>query len=147
MWTDECSIACSHGQVYVTHKAEEKYLSSCCIPKFRGYSAHMFWGCISSQKKGTFMVFEKDWGKVTGKVYCDNVVPLFHQCKRSVDLPILMEDGASVHTAKATQALHCKLGILKMKWPANSPKRFMDCARRLNLKIAKARRRLEKQNH
>jgi hypothetical protein len=64
----------------------------------------MFWGCISSQRKGPLVVFEKDWGKVTGKVYRDNVVPLIHQFKRGIDFPILMEDGASVHTAKATHA-------------------------------------------
>ena len=66
------------------------------------------------------MVFEKDWGKVTGEVYRNNVVPLIHQFKKGIDIPILMEDGASIYTAKATHALYYKLGILKMKWPANS---------------------------
>jgi hypothetical protein len=27
------------GDVYVTRKAEEKYLSNCCVPKFKHYLA------------------------------------------------------------------------------------------------------------
>ncbi|KAF2818061.1 hypothetical protein CC86DRAFT_310025, partial [Ophiobolus disseminans] len=54
------------------------------------YSAYMFCGCISSQRKGPLIVFEKDWGKATGKVYRDNVVPHIHQFKRGIDFPILM---------------------------------------------------------
>lgn len=32
-----------------------------------------------------------------------------------------MEDGASAHTARATRELHQSLGILQIRWPANSP--------------------------
>ena len=34
---------------------------------------------------------------------------------------MLMEDGASLHTAKLTKQLHDLYGIDKMCWPANSP--------------------------
>jgi hypothetical protein len=34
---------------------------------------------------------------------------------------ILMEDGASPHTAKLTKQLHDLSSINKMCWPANSP--------------------------
>lgn len=81
----------------------------------------MFWGCITSQSKGPLIVFEKSWGRVTGKVYREHIVPTIHLFKRDIDTPVLMEDGASVHTAKATRALHHELGILQMVWPANSP--------------------------
>ena len=114
IWTDECSIACYYGQVYVTRLAEEKYDLSYCVPKFRGYSACMIWACITSQKKGPMVMFEKSWGKVTGDVYRQYIVPVIHEFKKSVDLPILMEDSASVYTARATRALHESLGILRM---------------------------------
>ena len=126
IWTDECSIACgSFGQVYITRRAEEKYLPACCVPKFRGYSAYMIWGCITSYGKGPLVVFEKEWGTINGQVYRQHIVPVIHDFKRyhsaSVQVPILMEDGASSHTAKDTVALHEQLGVLRMKWPANSP--------------------------
>jgi hypothetical protein len=86
----------------------------------------MIWGSITSYGKGPLIVFEKDWGTVTGEVYRQHIVPIIHHFKRTHALslqgpPILMEDGAAAHRAHQTQALHEQLGILKMKWPANSP--------------------------
>ncbi|PVH99615.1 hypothetical protein DM02DRAFT_528740, partial [Periconia macrospinosa] len=51
-WGDEMSIALSHGEVYVTRKAEEKYLPECCIPRFKDYSSGQVWGMISRCWKG-----------------------------------------------------------------------------------------------
>lgn len=120
IWTDECSIKCGYnGQIYVTRQAEEKYLPSCCVPKFRGYSACMIWGCITSHSNGPLLLFDK--GSINGDTYRDQVVPLIHQFKKSISIPILMEDGASIHRARATRALHQELQILQMIWPANSP--------------------------
>ena len=126
LWTDECPVACGgFGQVYVTRQPEEKYLPACCIPKFRGYSAWMIWGCITSRSKGPLVVFEKDWGSINGEVYRQRIVPVIHEYKEaqkaSIQVPILMEDGASQHTDRVTQALHQELGILRMNWPVNSP--------------------------
>lgn len=74
------------------------------------------------------VVFEKEWGKIDGDVYREHIVPVIHQFKHIHQArlgwgypAILMEDGASIHTAKATRALHAQLGVLIMKWPANSP--------------------------
>jgi transposase len=120
IWTDECSIKCGyHGQVYVTRQPEEKYLPACCIPKFRGYSACMVWGCITSSFKGPLIIFNE--GSINGDIYREHVVPLIHQFKKDVPIPILMEDGASIHRARATQELHQEHQILQMAWPANSP--------------------------
>jgi hypothetical protein len=30
-------VRVSHGQVYVTRRAKEKYLAACCVPKFKKY--------------------------------------------------------------------------------------------------------------
>ena len=43
-------------------------------------------------------------------------------CSRlNPSVPILMEDGAPGHMAKATQAVHEEYGIPKLVWPAQSP--------------------------
>ena len=120
IWTDECSIACSYGQVYVTRRAEEKYDLSCCVPKFRGYSACMVWACITSEQKGPLVMLE---GRVNGEVYRENVVPVIYRFRKGVQNPILMEDGASIYTAKDTRKLHHQyngIHLLHMTWPANS---------------------------
>jgi transposase len=79
----------------------------------------MVWGCITSSFKGPLIIFDK--GSINGDIYREHVVPIIHQFKRDILIPILMEDGASIHKAKATQELYQKLGILQMIWPANSP--------------------------
>jgi len=74
-------------------------------------------------------VIEKKWGSVTGKVHRERVLPWVYRFMDWVaqhpENPsrhaILMEDGASQHTAKLTKQLHDLKGIDKMCWPANSP--------------------------
>jgi hypothetical protein len=107
VWTDECSFTTGDfGSIYVTRRAEEKYNVACCIPKFRGFSSWMIHGSISGTKKGRLVVFEKAWGKITALVYTQLVLPAIYQFYREVMSEvgfmraILMEDGASVHTAK-----------------------------------------------
>jgi len=98
VWTDECSFSTGgFGKVYVTRRPEEKYTDS--------------------------------WGSRTGKVYRERVLPWVYQfmnwVAQQTENPsrqaILMEDGASQHTAKLTKQLHDLNGIAKMSWPANSP--------------------------
>ena len=101
LWTDEASFATGgFGKVYVTRRPEEKYLDSCCFPKFRGYSSWMIQGTISLYGKGRLVVFEKEWGNISGDVYRKHVVPAIYAYKEEVEQyagkrnVILMEDGA-----------------------------------------------------
>ena len=130
VWTDECSFSTEgFGKVYVTRRPEEKYADSCCSPKFRSYSSWTIHGSISAFSKGDMVVIEKEWGSVTGKVHRERVLPWVYRFMDWVaqhpENPsrhaILMEDGASQHTAKLTKQLHDLKGIDKMCWPANSP--------------------------
>jgi DDE superfamily endonuclease len=128
VWTDEASFTTrDFGSIYVTRKIEEKYNPACCIPKFRGYSSWMIHGSISSTKKGLLVVFEKQWGMITAKVYTQYVLPSIYQFYHEVIAEvgfmraILMEDNASVHSAKLTQSYHIYHSIIQMTWPANSP--------------------------
>jgi hypothetical protein len=75
IWTDECSISTGgFGKVYVTRRAEEKYIDQCLVAKFRGYSSWIIHGNISGLAKGPLVCFEKEWGKINSKVYCDKVL-------------------------------------------------------------------------
>jgi hypothetical protein len=72
---------------------------------------------------------EKEWGRFTGGVHRERVLPWVYSFMDWVaehpqnhsKQAILMEDGASPHTAKLTKQLHDKHGIDKMCWPASSP--------------------------
>src|SRR5258708_7237689 len=85
----------------------------------------MVHGSISGVRKGPLMIFEYK-EKVTVKVYSAKVLLGVHQfiCQMERTLGpqkgILMEDNASVYTAKFTQAWHTYFGFTKMFWPANS---------------------------
>ena len=57
-WTDEMSVRCGGGSVYVTRMAGEKFHIYCLVPKFKKYSAGMFWGGISGLLKGSIIPFE-----------------------------------------------------------------------------------------
>jgi DDE superfamily endonuclease len=69
-----------------------------------------------------------EWGRVMGKVHRERVLPWVYQFMswvvqhpgNSLKHAILMEDGASSHTAKLTKQLYDLNGIDKMCWPANS---------------------------
>jgi len=130
VWTDECTFSTAgFGRTYVTRRPDEKYDVSCCIPKLRTYSTWTIHGSISGFGKGPMVVMEKEWGRLTGRVHRERVLPwVYHFIAWVVQHPenrwrhaVLMEDGASPHTAKLTQQLHDMCGIDKMCWPANSP--------------------------
>ena len=128
LWSDEFLIRTGGGQVFVTRRAEEKYLPECCVAKFRGYSSWIAWGMISSKIKGPLVFFEKEWndGKVNSEVYIQHILPWIRSVRYVYEQfirksTILMEDGSSVHTSKATKAAHQRDGNTLMIWPANSP--------------------------
>lgn len=130
VWTDECTFSTEgFGRVYVTRRPEEKYDASCCVPKLRTYSSWTIHGSISAFGKGPMVVIEKEWRRLTGKVHREKVLPWVYYFmdwvaqhpENRLRHAMLMEDGASPHTAKLTKQLHDLCGIEKMYWPANSP--------------------------
>lgn len=130
VWTDESSFSTeSFGRTYVTRRPGEKYDQACCLPKLRTHASWMIHGSISAFGRGPIVVFEKEWGRVTGQVYRERVLPwvyyfmdwVVHHPGNHSKHVILMEDGASSHTAKLTRQLHESSDIDRMSWPANSP--------------------------
>jgi hypothetical protein len=112
-WTDEMSVPCGHGQVFVTRRAGEKFNIDCLVPKFKKYSAGMFWGAISTKLRGPIIPFKRGI-KVTAEVYCDYILPHLYYFKTMIEsryLPLdttvlIMEDNASVHKAKKVKSEH-----------------------------------------
>jgi hypothetical protein len=57
-------------------------------------------------------VFKKEWGKISGDIYREHIVPTIYIYKREVEQytgkrnVILIEDRAPFYTANATKALH-----------------------------------------
>jgi hypothetical protein len=128
IWTDEASFKTGyHGQVFVTRNVEEKYLEDCLVPKFKKFSCWMVHGSISGKYKGPLVFVEKSWGNLCAQTYVTHILPHVHRFVRLVGYrhgwmsTLLMEDGASSHTARLTTAYHVYHGVNKMNWPANSP--------------------------
>ena len=77
----------------------------------------MFWGYFSGITKGSYLFWEKEWGTITQKTYCEHIISFpFFLFIREADLSEvllihgwtilhpelrLMQDGASGHRAKA----------------------------------------------
>ena len=72
-------------------------------------------------------MFKKEWGKISGDVYREYVVPAIYAYKREVEQytgrgnVILMEDGVPSYTANAMKALHECNNVQRIRWPANLP--------------------------
>jgi transposase len=127
-WTDAASFTTGvFGKIYVTRTAEEKYHPQCLIPKFAGFSARMAYAGISGIMKGPLILMDKSWGKINAAIYTQKVLPQFYQFLHNIESTvgfmrsIHMEDNASIHTAKLTQAYHTYHGVIRMTWPAHSP--------------------------
>jgi transposase len=130
VWSDEASFRCGQGKVYVTRKAEEKYLPDCCVPKFKDFSCVMVWACIGGDgSKGPLLIWDRDaWGNFTSASYTQRIIPLIQQFfmeheifRVGIGNAILMQDGASSHRAAGTKAAFHEKAIRLLWWPANSP--------------------------
>jgi transposase len=128
LWTDEVSVRCGCGQVFVTRKTGEKFDLDCLVPKFRKYSAGMFWGAISTSVRGPIVPFGQGV-KITAEVYKNLIIPHIYYWTTVTEsryLPagtrmLIMEDNASVHKAKLVRDEHVRRGGEVIDWPANSP--------------------------
>lgn len=65
----------------------------------------MFWGGFSGlAKKGPCLIFEKDWGWIDTKVYCERVIPLVDGWMRLYPEHSFMQDNAPSHFSKERAA-------------------------------------------
>ncbi|KAF2471484.1 uncharacterized protein BDR25DRAFT_368402 [Lindgomyces ingoldianus] len=47
------------GEVWVTRRAEERFLPACCVARFKGYSSCIVWAIILRDMKGPLVVYKK----------------------------------------------------------------------------------------
>ena len=130
IWSDEASFRVGRGKLYVTRRPEEKYLHACCVPKFKDFSCVHVWACIGGDgSKGSLFIWDREIiGNICSASYIQWIIPLIQSFKQEHEIfrvgianSLLMQDGASSHTARATkQALH-ERAIRLLWWPANSP--------------------------
>lgn len=130
IWSDEASFSLKRGQIWVTRRAEEKYLPACLVPKYRDYSCVMVWACIGGDgSKGPLVIWDTDqWGTLTSESYTQRVLPLIKSFKMEHDLfrvgisnSLLMQDNAGPHRALVTKQAFHQRAIRLLWWPANSP--------------------------
>jgi len=88
----------------------------------------MIWGGIRGPSKAPLVLWERDdWGTITANAYCTHVLtpalwPFWREeSARTQQRLWVMEDGASAHRARYTQALHQEYGMPMLKWPPSSP--------------------------
>jgi hypothetical protein len=82
----------------------------------------MFWGSFSgSSGKGPILFWEKEWGTITAKTYCERVVPLICGWFRIHPDHQFMQDNASPHKAALTLEDMKERGIQVIEWPPYSP--------------------------
>jgi hypothetical protein len=139
LWTDESSMQVLGPQrVWVTRMPGEEYTIDCFVLKFRKLNSCMIWGSISGLyglsectlfivKKfllidiGPMLVWDSEWGRVTGAAYSNRIVPLVVNHLYYRPAPMFQQDNASTHTAKVTKGTLAYYRIVPLEWPASSP--------------------------
>lgn len=92
------------------------------IPTVQGGGAHiMTWGCISTNGFHDFINAQE---RLNAEGYIqilrDNLLPVREQYFRNKAF-VFQQDGASIHTAHATQEFLQSQNIQELEWPAHSP--------------------------
>ena len=130
IWTDECYVWLSgfRGNIWITRCCGEEYEEACISPKFKKENAIMIWGAILGGTKAPLVIWEReDWGTITALSYCTHVLtpvlwPFWYwESQRAGRQLWLMEDGASAHKARYTQARQQEYAMPKLRWPPASP--------------------------
>lgn len=133
IWTDESYIRLNGkgGRVWITRHVGEEFHEDCLVPKFQNKNSVMIWGGICGANGGCVtpvVVWQKqDWGNINAQTYCEHVIrpvlyPFWYEKSQQQGTWLyVMEDGASAHRAKATQAVRDEYGIESLVWVPSSP--------------------------
>src|SRR5207247_2620495 len=122
LWTDETWVTGGpYRNVYVTRTKDEELEPTCVYKKVRKKKGWIFWGCFAGKVKGPCLFWEKEWGSIDQKTYCERTVPLIHGWIRMNPHLQLMQDGAPGHAAGETKEELASHGITPIFWPAYSP--------------------------
>jgi transposase len=130
IWSDEATFRLGHEKLYVTRRPEERYLPACCVPKFKDFVSLFVWGCIGGDgSKGPLLIWDREiLGNWDSSSYCQHVWPYIESFRQEHEIfrvgignSVFMQDGSSVHTAKATERFLYERAVHLLWWPSNSP--------------------------
>jgi transposase len=136
IFTDECSIKIDKApKVRVTRPAGKALDPKYIAPAVRsGVPSVMVWGAIWHGGRSKLVRFDtsESEGKrkgVTAEIYLNQITkgPLIDSYRRlrtvwkGYGLPTVLEDSASVHTARKTRGAATKLGMVFLPHPPSSP--------------------------
>lgn len=122
LWTDETWVTGGrHRKQWITRQPGEELDDTCVVDKIRKRRGWMFWGCFSGTRKGPCLFWEKDWGSINQRSYCERTVPVIDGWLRMNPGLQLMQDGAPGHAAGETFQELRERGITPIFWPAYSP--------------------------
>jgi hypothetical protein len=138
LWTDEIWVnGGRHIKTWVTRLSGEGLDLICVVDKVSKPKGWMFWGCFNGITKGPRLFWEKEWGTIGEKSYCEYIVIFFslfftreadfsevsliHGCIIMYPELRLMQDGASSYRAKAIALELEERGVKKIFWPPYSP--------------------------
>jgi transposase len=126
LWTDETwTNGGRHTKTWVTRKKGEELDPTCILDKVQRRGGWLFWGCFHGTTKGPTLIWEKDWGTISGESYRQKIIPLIGGWitlrQREGEELILMQDSAPGHAAQETLDDLEERGILVIGWPAYSP--------------------------
>jgi DDE superfamily endonuclease len=115
----------AHTQEYITVKEDgsDRFKRECVQHKYSKLPSWMFHGVIVGGKKGPAVFWEKDWGSMNSEKYDAvilNNIQAFIQAHEGEHY-IWMQDNASCHRSKATQANLRARRIPTILWPRYSP--------------------------
>lgn len=129
LWSDETWVKYGrHRKTKVLRRPNEEWHKDCIEEKVQRKKGWMFWGSFYGCCKGPGVFWEKDWGTINAKTYCQRILPVVAQfladnngLRGEERELIFMQDNAPGHAAKETIAMIEAFGILRLKWPPFSP--------------------------
>jgi hypothetical protein len=133
VWTDESSfeVGKTFRPIRVWRTKNEKYRQSCLAPSFKsGRTSVMVWGAFAGSSMADLVVIPPGQRKAVDFidiVYEGALLGFVGAVSYDILLndpegvPVLMEDGAPIHTAGIARAWREEHGIEKLHWPACSP--------------------------
>lgn len=127
IWTDEATFETGLDTCcYVSRRKgtamEVRYLK----PTFKsGRSTIGIWASITLDEKGPMLVLTRG-SRMNSDIYIGEVLrllglPFYEECVAKRGLMIWMDDGAGYRTSKKVIEWDRQSGLLRMKWPAQSP--------------------------
>ena len=122
LWTDESSMAIDRPhRRHKNRRVSQAYHPQCVQPKFRHSIKVMIRGSISGHGLELMVIWEKEWGNVTAKSYCEHTVPVVEAYLSGFSDIVFMHDLTPGHNAALMRSALSKAGLVVLTWPSNSP--------------------------